>query len=270
MTRRLAAAALVTAFVSFSFSAHAVQIATHRAFYSLSMAAASSDSGISDVGGAMTFEWADSCDGWTVEQRYVMRFLRTDGSEVEVATTYVTWESKDGLKYRFNVKRTTNGTETELVKGTASLDAKGGPGMARFEQPAEDNIALSAGTIFPTEHSIVLIEEAQAGTRFDRHVVFDGSEAEGAAPVTTVILPQRDAPLSDAMAEPLGPHPVWPMQLAFYAPEGTAGPGEELPDFELSMDIQANGIVTGLTLGFNGFKVKGTLERVEAVPAPAC
>lgn len=270
MTRSLAAVALAAAFMPLSLPANAVEIATHRAFYTLSMAAASSDSNISDVSGAMSFEWADSCDGWTVEQRYVMRFLRTDGTEVEVATNYITWESKDGLRYRFNVRRTTDGAETDLVKGTASLDSKGGAGKARFEQPAKEDIALSAGTIFPTEHSIVLLKEAEAGKRFDRHVVFDGSEAEGAAPVSTVILPQRDAPLIDTMSEPLGPHPVWPMQLAFYAPEGTAGPGEELPDFELSMDIQANGIVTELTLGFQGFKVKGTLERVEAVPAPAC
>lgn len=270
MTQRIAAFALAAAFLSLAVPAKAVEIATHRAFYTLSMEAASSDAGVTDVGGGMSFEWADSCDGWTVEQRYVMRFMRSDGTEVEVATTYVTWESKDGLQYRFNVKRTTNGADTEVVSGTASLESKGGAGMARFEQPAEDNIALSAGTVFPTEHSIVLIEKALAGKRFDRHVVFDGSEAEGAAPVTAVILPQRDAEPSEVLAEPLGPHAVWPMQLAFYAAEGTAGPGEELPDFELSMDIQANGIVTELVLGFGGFKVKGTLERIEPIPAPAC
>lgn len=270
MTQRIAAIALAAAFLPLSDSAQAVEIATHRAFYTLSMLTASSDAGISDVGGAMSFEWADSCDGWTVDQRYVMRFLRTDGSEVEVTTTFVTWESKDGLQYRFNVKRTTNDLESEIVSGTASLESKGGPGMARFEQPAQDNLALSAGTVFPTEHSIILIEKALAGKRFDRHVVFDGSEAEGAAPVTTVILPQREAQPSEVIAEPLGPHPVWPMQLAFYAAEGTAGPGEELPDFELYMDIQANGVVTELTLGFEGFKVRGTLERIEAIPAPAC
>lgn len=270
MNQRIAAFGIAAAFLFLSFPAQALEIATHRAFYRLSMEAVSSDSGVTDVGGGMSFEWADSCDGWTVEQRYVMHFMRPDGAEVEVATNYVTWESKDGLEYRFNVKRTTNGVDTEIVSGVASLESKGGPGMARFEQPREDTIALSPGTVFPTEHSIILIEKALAGQRIDRQVVFDGSEAEGAAPVTSVILPQRPAPASDVIAKPLGPHAVWPMQLAFYAAEGTAGPGEELPDFELSMEIQANGIVTGLTLGFDGFKVKGTLEKIEPVPAPAC
>lgn len=270
MTRTFAALAATATILYLSPPAHAVEIATHRAFYTLSMGEGGPDAGVTDVSGGMSFEWADSCDGWTVEQRYVMRFLRPDGSESEVATTYVTWESKDGLKYRFNVKRTTNGVDTEVVSGTASFETKGGAGMALFEQPAADSIALSPGTVFPTEHSIILIEKALAGERFDRHVVFDGSEAEGAAPVSTVILPKRAPEPSDVIAEPLGPHDVWPMHLAFYAAEGTAGPGEELPEFELAMDLQANGIVIGLTLGFEGFKVEGKLQRIEPVPRPAC
>lgn len=270
MTQRIAACAFAAAILCIPISAHAVQIATHRALYSLSMLSASPDSGITDVTGGLSFEWADGCDGWTVEQRYVMQFVRSDGSNVEVATTYVTWEAKDGLEYRFNVKRTTNGVDTEIISGTATLESEGGPGVANFEQPEAQRIELSPGTVFPTEHTLILIEKASAGERFDRHTVFDGSEAEGASPVTTVILPQREAEAADVIEEPLGPAPVWPMQLAFYAAEGTAGPGEELPDFELSLDLQANGVVTGLTLGFEDFKVKGKLERIEPIPAPAC
>ena len=41
------------------------------------------------------------------------------------------------------------------------------------------------------------------------------------------------------------------MKLAFYAAEGKAGPGEELPEFELSMDLQENGIATALVLQFD-------------------
>ncbi len=270
MKLRSAVLAATTAVTLFSATAHSVEIATHRAFYSLSLGIAEQGGGIADVRGGMSFDWADSCDGWTVEQRYVMQFLRTDGSEFEVTTNFVTWESKDGLEYRFNMKRTTDGKETERVSGLARLNSKGGPGMARFDEPSNDRIALSAGTVFPTEHTFLLLEAAMAGKRFDRRFLFDGSQVEGAAPVTAIILGQRPAKPDGKLSEPLGPHDVRIVRLAFYAAEGTQTAGEEQPDFEMSLDIQDNGIVTVMTLVFDGFTVKATLEKIEAIPAPKC
>ncbi len=270
MSARAAAFIPAVAVLLSATAAPGVELAPHRAFYTLSMLSASSEAGVTDVNGVMSFEWADSCDGWTTEQRYAMHFIRGDGTEIETATSYVTWESKNGLEYRFNVKRMTNGVETEIISGRAELESKGGAGIARFEQPGEDNIALSAGTVFPAEHTLILLDKAIAGDRFDRRLVFDGSEAKGAVPVTTIVLAQRAPDETGVLEPPLGPHPVWPMRLAFFAAEGTAGPGEELPEFELSLAMQANGIVTELTLGFGGFTVKGTLERIEALPKTDC
>ena len=263
----LAAAAVMAMFAA---TAHAVEIATHRAFYTLSRGTVTQGGGISDVRGGMSFDWADSCDGWTVEQRYVMQFLRPDGSQFEVVTNFVTWESKDGLEYRFNMKRTTNGRETERVSGLARLDSKGGPGMARFDEPKEDRIALSAGTVFPTEHTIILLEAARAGKRFDRHFVFDGSEVEAAAPVTAILLGQRPAKPGGILTDPLGPYEIYVVNLSFFTAKGMQGTGEELPDFKMSLDLQDNGIVTGLTLGYDGFTMNGVLEKIEEIPAPNC
>ena len=270
MRLRSAVLAVTSAMTMFAGSAQSVEIATHRAFYSLALEKAEQGGGISDVRGGMSFDWADSCDGWTVEQRYVMLFLRADGSEFEVTTNLVTWESKDGLDYRFNLKRETDGEETERVSGVARLDSKGGPGMAIFDEPSADRIALSAGTVFPTEHTLLLLEAAMEGRKFDRRLVFDGSRVETAAPVTSIILGQRPAKPGSKLSEPLGPHEVRVVNLAFYTAEGTQAGGEELPDFEMSLDMQDNGIVTDLTLVFDGFSVKGTLEKIEEIPAPNC
>ncbi len=251
-------------------SVTAAEIATHRALYRLAMVSGSGSGGVVGVDGGMSFEWGESCDGWTVKQRYVMRFAQSEGDDVTVTTDYVTWESKDGLAYRFNVKRQTDGAESELISGEARLESKGGGGLARFDRPKADSIALPAGTLFPTEHSIVLIDKAAAGERFDRSLVFDGSEMEGSAPAATVILKQRPADDESILQAPLGPEPVWPMKIAFYAAQGLAGRGEELPDFEMSMDIQANGVVTAMTLVFEQATVRGTLERIEAIVPPDC
>ena len=73
-----------------------VEIAPHRAIYKMSLASARSSSTVSDVRGQMMFEWADACDGWTIEQRFQLRFLYTEGDQVDMTTNYATWEAKDG------------------------------------------------------------------------------------------------------------------------------------------------------------------------------
>jgi len=45
----------------------------------------------------------------------------------------VTWEAKDGLKYRFNQKETRNGTDNDEIRGEAKLDGpdKVAPSISR-------------------------------------------------------------------------------------------------------------------------------------------
>ncbi|MEE8444597.1 MAG: DUF1849 family protein [Alphaproteobacteria bacterium] len=269
--KRTAAIMAFLATMTIGVPAQSIEIATHRAIYRLSMLPSNIvEGGIADVQGGMTFEWADSCDGWTVEQRYVMNFLRTNGTELKTDTSYVTWESKDGLEYRFSVKRVTDGVEGERIGGRAKLEKKGGAGMAKFDQPKRDNIALSAGTVFPTEHTFLIIEAANAGKQFDRHLVFDGSSVEAAAPVTTFFLGRRPAPEDSILTAPLGPNSVQAMNLSFYEAEGAQSAGDSLPTFEMTLNLQDNGIVTDMILRFDGFRVAATLERIEKLPPPEC
>lgn len=261
------ALAAVTSIVSI---AQAVELAAHKAFYRLSLASASSASNMSAVEGGISFEIKDVCDAWVVEQNYALRFMLADGGDIDSVDKYVSRESKDGLEYRFNIKRITNGEVTERIDGRAELESPGGPGMAIFELPKKDRIALSRGTVFPNEHTVILLEKAAKGEKIDRRLVFDGSQLATAAPVTTIVLSQNEPADGGVLQAPLGPDPAWLMQLAFYAAEGTAGRGEELPNFEMSMDIQPNGIVTRLVLDFGEFKVDGILDRIEALPGGDC
>lgn len=251
-------------------AAQAAELAAHRAFYRLSLASAGPDSNMAGVEGAMSYELKDACDAWIVEQNFAMRFQLANGGEIHSVDKFTSWESKDGLEYHFNMVRSSDGRETERVSGRAELGSKDRSGMAVFEEPSKDRIALSNGTVFPTEHTIIILEKAAAGARFDRHLLFDGSKVEGAAPITTVILDQRDAESGIGLEPSLGPQPVWGMQLAFFAAEGEAQPGEELPDFQMTLDIQPNGIVTRLVMDFGDFTVNAALEKIEALPSSGC
>ncbi|MGE4219970.1 MAG: cell envelope integrity EipB family protein [Alphaproteobacteria bacterium] len=240
------------------------QVAPHRAAYSLQLTSTETGSKVISVDGGISYEWADTCDGWAVEQRYLMRVLRVEGPEFVIATSFATWESKDGRRYRFNVRRMRNG-EREDIGGEATLNANG-TGIVRFTAPEEKTLPLPAGTLFPTAHTLLLLRKAAENARFDRRPVFDGTEAMGATPVFATILPHRPASKDAKIASPLGLDSAWPVFLAFYGSEDK----EALPQFEMSMTLQDNGVVTGVEFDYGDFSVEGKLDIVEPLPAPAC
>src|SRR3546814_12064796 len=59
------------------------------------------------------------------------------------------WESKDGGRYRFFIRRFDGSGESESVRGEAELAADGS-GRAVFHAPERREVALPPGTLFPT------------------------------------------------------------------------------------------------------------------------
>ena len=242
-----------------------VAIASHRALYKVSLARAEPSSEIIDVRGRMGFEWRDDCDGWAIDQRYLMSFSRASGDGYEVSSKYTTWESKSGDAYRFIVERERGGGG-ERIAGRAAmpLPLGSGAGKATFTDPRPEEILLGADTLMPTEHTLRLIAQAQQGRRFFRANVFDGSEVEPGSLVSAVIGAARSDP-------PPIDHPAlagnyWPIRLAFFKP----GQAESNPDFEMSVDLLANGIARRMLLDYGDIRVTMTLERLEALDIKAC
>src|ERR1700738_4636851 len=129
--------------VAVAGSAGAVDIAPHRALYSMTLGTAKQNSGVVAARGSMVFEWGETCDGWTVEQRYKLRMRYAEDSEVEIASNFITWESKDGLRYRFYQKKLKNGALDGETRGEAHLDGKGKGGKVEFSKPAVNTIDLA-------------------------------------------------------------------------------------------------------------------------------
>ena len=85
-------------------AATGAEIAPHRALYSMTLGSARNNSGVVDARGTMDYEWGETCDGWTIEQRYRLKMRYGETPDADIVSSFVTWESKDGLRYRFNQK----------------------------------------------------------------------------------------------------------------------------------------------------------------------
>lgn len=244
----------------------ATDVVPHRALYELSLLS-SRDAAVVAVDGNMAFEWQDSCDGWSVNQRSQMAFYYDSGESTRINWSLVSWEAKDGGAYRFIVRQMTDGTLTDEFRGDASLSTPGGAGNARYTTPEARTVKLPSGSLFPSAHSLALLERAIAGETLFWAQVFDGSDAKGLFEVSAVITPLSAASRARADAEPaLKGVPGWHVALAFFAPDSQ---GAE-PEHEQQLDLFANGVVDELKLDYGDFTVVAALKRLETLPDPNC
>ncbi|MEX2201434.1 MAG: DUF1849 family protein [Dongiaceae bacterium] len=243
----------------------------HRAAYELRLATGGEAQFI-DISGDMAFEWADSCDGWSVTQRTRMHFEYRAGLSIELGWSLTSWESKDGMQYRFQLKQYENGEVTEELRGDATLDAASdgamAGGTAHYTRPEINEVILPAGTVFPTVHSLEIIAAARQGMERLWAQLFDGTTEEGLYEVGAVILPRAaDLPIAEALDPALvDGHEGWRVDLAFYDHQSP----DSIPTHEQTIWLFDNGIVDRMTLDYGDFQVDGILTRFEPLPEPVC
>ena len=258
-----------------------IDITPHRALYTMGLAKAKTDSGVTGAQGEMGYQWGETCDGWTVEQRYELTINYAESQDVKIVSNFVTWESKDGLRYRFNQKESRNGTVDEEIRGSAQLDGPGKGGTITFEKPQPQTMKLPAGALFPSAHTILLIQKAEAGDNFVARQVFDGATVEGAVLVSAVISPKIEPSTAKVAADsdakpgpnpqelaknPILQRPGWRVRLAFFP----ADPNAEKPDYELGMLLLDNGISRDMEIDYGDYTIQAKLAKIEPLGHPHC
>ncbi len=237
-------------------------LVSHRALYKLTLGSSGSASTVADLNGRMALELVDVCDGWTLGQRIVLDVVRPDGQEFRSYTSFTSWESKDGTRFRFAQQTKHNGQTIEEMSGRAVVDPVKG-GVAYLTKPEEIEIPLPGGTLFPTRHTALLIARAQAGERHFLGVVFDGTTLDNPNKVSVFIGAPAQLP---GLVEGAGPLTAWPVRVAFFALERKSPE----PDIEIGMMLQADGVARDVDLDYQAFTVHGELETFEPLPPLSC
>lgn len=249
-------------------SLQAAEVQPHRAIYTLKLDKATGSSGIAAVSGQMMYEWQDACDAWVTEQRYRMRMVYGESDDLDLTISFVTWEAKDGSRYRFAVKRWHDGEIQEELSGTAVAEADGSGGKASFTLPGKSAYELPAKVMFPTFHTLALLEAAAKGENFFVRPVFDGGTDDGASEATAAI--GLEIGPDTSAANPLLHNRAWPVRIAFFTGKEPDEPGEGRPDYEMGMVVQENGIARSLLMDYGDFTVKALLSSLEALPKGRC
>jgi hypothetical protein len=263
-----AALALLPSAGAVAMPAAVADFVPHKATYELFLDRKRRGDGVSSAGGRMEFEWADVCDGWSITQKTQIYVGRSEGYNLNFGWSLSTWEAKDGLAYRFFIRRYTDGQESELLRGEAHLETIGGEGRAVFSSPEEKEVGLPAGTVFPTWHSFELLDLAQSEERGLWSVLFDGAgDDDGLSAVSAFITgeakPQREGLLDSALIQA---QPSWRMILAYY----TLDDQEALPIHEQELRLFVTGVAEDFVFDYGDFALRARLVELSELPPTGC
>jgi hypothetical protein len=231
----------------------------HKALYTLKLGS-TKGSDVIAARGTMGYEVTDACDGWAVRQRLRMTITNAEGQNIEMASDYATWESKDGLKFRYHMRQTTDTAVTSQTDGEASLRKAGGPGEAHYSMPHDAVSVLPPGTVFPMAHTAAIIAAARDKKHFVTLPLFDGTDENGVEDSFIVVLDWKQ-PIQTKW-QVLSPLPSTKVQIAFFDHQ----PSAMTPTYQVGMRYWDNGVADDMKMDFGDFVMSGKME--EFTPQP--
>jgi hypothetical protein len=231
----------------------------HKALYTLTLDRATSNDVIA-ARGTMGYEVTDACDGWAVRQRLTMTITNADGQDIQMSSDYATWESKDGLKFRYHMRQTTDTAVTSQTDGEAVLQKVGGPGEAHYTAPHDTTSILPAGTVFPMAHTAAIIAAARDKKHFLALPLFDGTDENGVEDSFIVVLDWK-SPMQ-VQWPALAVLPSTRIHISFF----DHGPTGTTPTYEAAMRYWENGVADDMKMNFGDFVMNAKMK--EFAPPP--
>src|SRR6478672_4449729 len=243
------------------------KLVPHRAIYEMSLDDARTASGITGIDGRMVFEFTGSeCDGYSLNMRMVTQMTDSQGQTNLTDLRSSTWEQGDGQKFRFQSAQYLNDKLGDVTMGRAVREAPNAAVKVKLSQPALAELDLSGQVLFPTQHSLALIDAARAGQSLFQARIYDGSEKGRKVYDTTAFIGTKVQPGADAgKLEPaakdkgLGELASWPVSIGYFEPKG----GDLTPSYQIDFRLYENGVSRELLIDYGDFSIHGTLNAVE-------
>lgn len=242
----------------------AVNLLPHRAVYTLSL---ESSGPLTGGNGLMIFEIKDVCSGWAMDLKAELALAGEDGEIHRLGWSQVSWESKDGMRYRYFTRELSDADETSRRRGEARRESAEGSATVIADLPQRGEFKLPAGTMFPVQHTVALIKGDAAGESYVLAKLFDGSIGDEAIEVGSALGPGGSdwAPRGKTIAALKGLR-SFPVALAFYV----SGSPEGVPDTEQNMRLYSNGVVGSLVFALGDIAVYATMDELTPLPSEGC
>ena len=241
----------------------------HIGFYELKLYKRAPSSTISNIQGRLVAEWSHSCHGWSSKQKMVLIMKDLSGKKINSQVNANSFESLDGKIYKFFSKSIVGGKVIEVVRGKVKRAARGMPGIATYELPLNKTIKLPGKTMFPYEHTLSIIDSGKIGTRQKSGYYFDGSQPNISPKKSTLIILGKARAPSEGLGIGLGKiteRKWWRVRLALFS----KNKNKISPEFEMTQDIQDNGVVRKFIFDYRNFSMTATLIKIQELDQASC
>jgi hypothetical protein len=249
------------------------KLTPHRAVYEMTLDDARSASGITGIDGRMVFEFTGSpCDGYSLNMRMVTQMTDSQGQTNLTDLRSSTWEQGDGQKFRFQSSQYLNDKLGDVTMGRAMRKTPNEAVDVKLSQPSQAELKLVGPVLFPTQHSVALIDAALAGQTLFQARIYDGSEKGRKVYDTTAFIGTKVSPGGDAALEApakdkgLGELNSWPVSIGYFEPKG----GDLTPSYQIDFRLYENGVSRELLIDYGDFSIHGILTALEYLKVPEC
>ena len=248
------------------------KLVAHRAIYTMTLDDARPAFGITGIDGRMVFEFTGSeCDGYSLNMRLVTQMTDSRDQTNLTDLRSSTWEQGDGRKFRFQSEQYLNEKLGDMTVGRAVREKREAV-KVKLSQPSPAELSLSGPLLFPTQHSLALIDAARAGQGLLQARIYDGSEKgqkvyETTAFIGPMVRPSADVELETAAkGKGLGELASWPVSIGYFESKG----GDLTPSYQIDFRLYENGVSRELLIDYGDFSIHGTLTALEYLKAPEC
>jgi hypothetical protein len=250
------------------------KLVAHRAIYEMTLDDARTASGITGIDGRMVFEFTGSeCDGYSLNMRMVTQMTDSQGQTNLTDLRSSTWEQGDGQKFRFQSAQYLNDKLGDVTMGRAVRESPNEAVKVKLSQPSRAELNLSGQVLFPTQHSLALIEAARSGQSLFQARIYDGSEKGRKVYDTTAFIGRKveagaDAGKLEPAAKEKGLDQLasWPVSIGYFEPKG----GDLTPSYQIDFRLYENGVSRELLIDYGDFSIHGTLTALEYLKPAEC
>ena len=247
----------------------------HRAVYEITFDHATPGSGVADMSGRMVYEMTGSrCGGYAQNMRFVTRMTNQEGVAQINDLRTSSFEDIAEHSLRFSSSQYENQKLSEASQGSAGPGNGAAFTEVKLTKPAKKTVKLPSDIYFPIQHSLALVEAAQAGKSMFTANLYDGSDKGEKFYETNAVIGQRaepgsvDVPAKVPNGDELAKLASWPIAIGYFEP----GPArtDAVPTYELSFRFYENGVSTKLYIDYGDFAIRGELKELTFLEESKC
>jgi len=263
------------AVLAFWGAAAADGLRPHKAVYDLTLRTAQPSTSVVAASGRLVYALTGSaCDGYGVDFRNVTRVTDREGAQRVTDLRSSTTETLAPPLFTFTHETVVDGLATATIAGAA--ESRAGGVEVSVTEPKETNVSLSRA-LFPTAHTRLILEAAEAGERVLEARVFDGGDEADTVYETAALIGPGQTGLPGASAGEVAElakipnvdqRTVWRLVISYFEDTGTGG--ERVPDYELTFSMVDNGIGYDVIFDYGSFSMRGELTELILTDRPAC